>query len=165
MRIAVLCHMHHPIAEPFQGGTETHTANLADELVARGHDVTLFAKEGSETTATVYPLVPADFEFVFAASPLVRFRWAVLAAWLLLALALGRPASLLPDRLVTTSAVPGSESAQVQRELAERFASPFAQWALLVVSGAPAPDSPEGAAVLARVAAACSVTVAAFCSA
>jgi glycosyltransferase involved in cell wall biosynthesis len=70
----VLCHMHHPIAEPFQGGTETHTANLADELVARGHDVTLFAKEGSETTAAVYPLVPADFEFVFAASPLVRVQ-------------------------------------------------------------------------------------------
>jgi len=74
MRIAVLCHMHHPIAEPFQGGTETHTAILADELVARGHDVTLFAKEGSETTAAVYPLVPADFEFVFAASPLVRVQ-------------------------------------------------------------------------------------------
>lgn len=74
MRIAVLCHMHHPIAEPFQGGTETHTANLADELVARGHDVTLFAKEGSETSAAVYPLVPADFEFVFAASPLVRVQ-------------------------------------------------------------------------------------------
>lgn len=74
MRIAVLCHMHHPIAEPFQGGTETHTAILADELVARGHDVTLFAKEGSETSAAVYPLVPADFEFVFAASPLVRVQ-------------------------------------------------------------------------------------------
>ncbi|MGD8195365.1 glycosyltransferase [Herbiconiux sp. P18] len=72
MRIAILCHLHHPIAEPFQGGTESHTALLADELVRRGHDVTLFAKEGSRTAATVHPLVPSDFEFAFAASPLVR---------------------------------------------------------------------------------------------
>lgn len=72
MRIAILCHLHHPIAEPFQGGTEAHTAMLADELVRRGHDVTLFAKEGSRTSAALHPLVPGDFEFVFAATPLVR---------------------------------------------------------------------------------------------
>ena len=89
-----------------------------------------------------------------AASPLVRYRWGVLALWLLVALALGRPASLLPGRLVTTSAVPGSESARVQQELAGRFASPFAQWALLVVTGAPAADGREGAAVLAQISAA-----------
>lgn len=72
MRIALLSHMHHPISEPYQGGTEAHTAMLADTLVARGHDVTLFAKEGSVSTALVHPLVPADFEFVNHASPLVR---------------------------------------------------------------------------------------------
>jgi glycosyltransferase involved in cell wall biosynthesis len=72
MRIAILCHLHHPIAEPFQGGTEAHTAMLADELMRRGHDVTLFAKEGSRTRAALHPLVPRDFEFTFAASPLVR---------------------------------------------------------------------------------------------
>lgn len=72
MRIAILCHLHHPIAEPYQGGTESHTALLADELVRRGHEVTLFAKEGSQTAAVVHPLVPGDFEFVYAASPLVR---------------------------------------------------------------------------------------------
>lgn len=76
MKIALLSHMHHPIAEPFEGGTEAHTAMLADALVARGHDVTLFAKEGSHTTATVYPLVPKDFEFVRAATPLVRIQQA-----------------------------------------------------------------------------------------
>jgi glycosyltransferase involved in cell wall biosynthesis len=64
--------MHHPIAEPYEGGTEAHTAMLADELVARGHDVTLFAKEGSISDAAVYPLVPRDFEFTNLASPLVR---------------------------------------------------------------------------------------------
>lgn len=74
MKIALLSHMHHPIAEPYQGGTEMHTAMLADALVARGHDVTLFAKEGSVTSATMYPLVPKDFEFVRAASPRVRIQ-------------------------------------------------------------------------------------------
>jgi glycosyltransferase involved in cell wall biosynthesis len=72
VKIAMLSHMHHPIAEPFEGGTEAHTAMVADALVARGHDVTLFAKAGSVTSATIYPLVPKDFEFVRAATPLVR---------------------------------------------------------------------------------------------
>jgi glycosyltransferase involved in cell wall biosynthesis len=72
VKIALLSHMHHPIAEPYEGGTEAHTAMLADELVARGHDVTLFAKEGSVSAARVYPLVPKDFEFTNLASPLVR---------------------------------------------------------------------------------------------
>jgi glycosyltransferase involved in cell wall biosynthesis len=72
VKIALLGHMHHPIAEPYQGGTEAHTAMVADELVARGHDVTLFAKEGSVSAATIYPLVPEDFEFTNLASPLVR---------------------------------------------------------------------------------------------
>jgi glycosyltransferase involved in cell wall biosynthesis len=72
VRLAILCHMHHPISEPYQGGTEAHTAMLADALVARGHDVTLFAKEGSVSSAEVFPLVPADFEFMRIASPLVR---------------------------------------------------------------------------------------------
>jgi len=72
VRIALLSHMHHPISEPYQGGTEAHTAMLADALVARGHDVTLYAKEGSVSTATVHPLVPAKFEFVNLASPRVR---------------------------------------------------------------------------------------------
>lgn len=63
MRIALLAHLHHPIAEPFSGGTEMHTSLVADELVRRGHQVTLFAKGGSETTAHLVPLVGADFVF------------------------------------------------------------------------------------------------------
>jgi glycosyltransferase involved in cell wall biosynthesis len=72
VKIALLSHMHHAIAEPYEGGTEAHTAMLADELVARGHEVTLFAKEGSVSDAEIYPLVPKDFEFTNLASPLVR---------------------------------------------------------------------------------------------
>ncbi len=63
MKIALLAHLHHRIAEPFLGGTEMHTALVADELVARGHDVTLFAKAGSRTRATLVPIVPSDFAF------------------------------------------------------------------------------------------------------
>lgn len=63
MKIAVLAHLHHPIAEPFRGGTEMHTALVADELTRRGHDVTLFAKAGSRTAARLVPLVDEDFEF------------------------------------------------------------------------------------------------------
>ena len=72
MKIAILSHMHHPISEPFHGGTEAHTAMLADALVDRGHEVTLFAKERSESRATLYPLIPKDFEFTRTATPLVR---------------------------------------------------------------------------------------------
>jgi glycosyltransferase involved in cell wall biosynthesis len=74
VKIAILCHMHHPISEPYEGGTEAHTAMLANALVARGHDVTLFAKEGSRSSAEIYPLVPQDFEFTRLASPLVRIQ-------------------------------------------------------------------------------------------
>ena len=42
----------------------------------------------------------------------------------------------------------GSESSAVEAALEQRFASPFAVTALLVVSGAPGPDRPEGRAVL-----------------
>lgn len=63
MKIALLAHLHHPISEPFLGGTEMHTAMVADELVRRGHQVTLFAQQGSRTLAHLVPLVDADFVF------------------------------------------------------------------------------------------------------
>ena len=47
MRIALLAHLRHPIAEPYSGGLERHTGMLARELQARGHDVTVFAAPGS----------------------------------------------------------------------------------------------------------------------
>ncbi|MCR0984572.1 glycosyltransferase [Roseomonas populi] len=48
LRIAVVSHLKYPIAEPFPGGLEMHTHMLARLLKARGHDVTLFASEGSD---------------------------------------------------------------------------------------------------------------------
>ena len=61
MKIAVLAHCHHPIRQPFPGGLEAHTALIADELVRRGHRVTLFAKAGSRSLAEVHPVVDAQF--------------------------------------------------------------------------------------------------------
>ena len=63
MRIAVLAHLHHRIAQPFLGGTEMHTSMVANELTRRGHDVTLFAKEGSVSEARVEPVLEAGFEY------------------------------------------------------------------------------------------------------
>lgn len=63
MRIALLAHCHHPIAQPFCGGLEMHTAAVADELVRRGHQVVLFAKEGSRSRAAVRPILEQTFRY------------------------------------------------------------------------------------------------------
>lgn len=48
MKIAVIAHIRHAIAEPFMGGMEAHSAMLCEGLRRAGHDVTLFAAEGSQ---------------------------------------------------------------------------------------------------------------------
>ncbi|WP_033925770.1 glycosyltransferase [Sphingomonas sp. 35-24ZXX] len=48
MRIGIISHLKHPIAEPFAGGLEMHTFQLARMLRQRGHDVTLFATVRSD---------------------------------------------------------------------------------------------------------------------
>lgn len=48
MRIGVIAHLKHPIAEPFAGGLEMHTHLLAASLRRRGHAVTVFASTRSE---------------------------------------------------------------------------------------------------------------------
>ncbi len=47
MKIALLAHLRHTIAPPFAGGMEAHSWHLAKGLVARGHDVTIFASGDS----------------------------------------------------------------------------------------------------------------------
>src|SRR5579863_1796571 len=47
-------------------------------------------------------------------------------------------------RLETVVHIKGGESEKVDRELAERFQSPYAHRLVLVISGIPDPDSPEG---------------------
>ncbi|GAY08036.1 glycosyltransferase [Pseudonocardia sp. N23] len=48
LRIALIASSNHPLAEPFAGGLEAHTALLARGLTSRGHHVTVFAAPGSD---------------------------------------------------------------------------------------------------------------------
>lgn len=61
LRIAVLAHLHHAIVPPFAGGMESHTAHLVGGLTDRGHQVTLFAKTGSEATCRVESVLARSY--------------------------------------------------------------------------------------------------------
>ncbi|HEX6739008.1 MAG TPA: MMPL family transporter [Vicinamibacteria bacterium] len=82
------------------------------------------------------------------ASFVVRRRRLLALVWLLAAAALAPLASRLEGVLAVSARIPRSESAEVERLLARRFASPFAQPVVLVATGLPALDSPEGTALL-----------------
>ena len=64
MRIAVVAHLRYPIAPPFMGGMEAHCHGLTRALVARGHDVTLFASGDSDPALPVRALAPRHHEAV-----------------------------------------------------------------------------------------------------
>ena len=57
LRIAVVAPPWITVPPPGYGGIETVVALLSEELVARGHDVTLFAAPGSESAARVRPML------------------------------------------------------------------------------------------------------------
>ena len=85
----------------------------------------------------------------------MRQRGWIVAAWVAVV------ASLTPGalRISSTLAVAGnragySEAADVERRLASDFASPFARYGVLVVTGVPRPTTPEGRAVLGAITAA-----------
>lgn len=58
MRIAQVAPLWERVPPPAYGGTELVVAHLADQLVQRGHDVTLFATADSDTLATLEPGAP-----------------------------------------------------------------------------------------------------------
>ncbi|HUO49272.1 MAG TPA: glycosyltransferase family 4 protein [Acidimicrobiales bacterium] len=65
MRIALIAPVWLPVPPLGYGGTERIVSHLSEELVARGHDVTMFAVGGSETSARLVtplaaPAVPTD---------------------------------------------------------------------------------------------------------
>ena len=74
-----------------------------------------------------------------------RARAAIALAWLAAAAALLPLAPGVEDRLEVSARILGSESAEVDRLLVERFESPFSRSALLVLAGVEAPDRPGGA--------------------
>ena len=59
LRIAMLAPPWIAVPPPGYGGIESVVALLCEELVARGHDVTLFAAPGSRTPARLHPLLEA----------------------------------------------------------------------------------------------------------
>jgi len=56
MRIAQIAPLYESIPPRLYGGTERVVSYLTEELVARGHDVTLFASADSETSARLVPV-------------------------------------------------------------------------------------------------------------
>jgi glycosyltransferase involved in cell wall biosynthesis len=61
LRIAHVAPVATTIPPPRSGSVETMTALLTDGLVARGHDVTLFATAGSTTTAKLHATYPHGY--------------------------------------------------------------------------------------------------------
>ena len=86
-----------------------------------------------------------------AASAIVRQRWWIVLAWVLLAAALMPGASRVEQRLEVSASVRSSESARAASLLATRFPSALADYAVLVVDGAPSPTTAAGRAALERI--------------
>lgn len=74
MRIAVVSHVRHPIAQPFMGGMEAHSWALVDGLTARGHDVTLFAAGDSDPAFRIHPILPEHYDRRYPWSEYVETR-------------------------------------------------------------------------------------------
>ncbi|HKH94252.1 MAG TPA: MMPL family transporter [Gemmatimonadaceae bacterium] len=79
-----------------------------------------------------------------------RRRW-LWATWVVVAALLLPHARHAASRFEVAARVRGSESDVVSRLLAERFESPFARSAVMVVTGVPSPDTPAGRAALAAL--------------
>jgi len=58
MRIAEVAPLFESVPPALYGGTERVVAYLTDQLVAQGHDVTLFASGDSRTRARLVPVSP-----------------------------------------------------------------------------------------------------------
>ena len=58
MRIAVMAPLAESVPPKLYGGSERVVWLITEELVRRGHDVTLFASGDSQTTATLVPICP-----------------------------------------------------------------------------------------------------------
>lgn len=81
----------------------------------------------------------------------IRRRWWVLVGWLAILAVLAPLAGRVEHRLDVSARVAGSESARVEEMLRDRFVSPFARHAVLVVRGLPSPRSPAGDSLLSAI--------------
>ena len=57
MKIGIIAHLKHPIKSPFRGGLEAFTYDICKRMIARGHEVTLFASSKSDAALNVYPIL------------------------------------------------------------------------------------------------------------
>jgi glycosyltransferase involved in cell wall biosynthesis len=72
MRIALVAPLYEAVPPQAYGGTERVIAGLADELVRRGHDVTLFAAGGSRTSARLVAMAPAPLRLTMSREQLIE---------------------------------------------------------------------------------------------
>jgi glycosyltransferase involved in cell wall biosynthesis len=70
MRIAQISPLIESVPPQLYGGTERIVSYLTEELVRRGHDVTLFASGDSRTAAELAPVAPAALRLAKAKDPL-----------------------------------------------------------------------------------------------
>ena len=80
-----------------------------------------------------------------------RGRWLIVTGWILVALAALPFAAHVNDQLDAGVRLKGSESSRVEEALQQLFESPFAKIALLRISAAPDPRTPDGEALLKQV--------------
>jgi glycosyltransferase involved in cell wall biosynthesis len=71
MRIGLVAPLVEPLPPALYGGTERVVSNLTEELVRRGHDVTLFASGDSCTSANLVACAPRGLRFDAEAPDLV----------------------------------------------------------------------------------------------
>lgn len=79
---------------------------------------------------------------------MVQRRWWVIAGWVLVTAALAPLAGRVHRDFDVAAKIRDSEASAVDSVLAATFASPFAQFAVLVAAGVPAPETKGGRAVL-----------------
>lgn len=57
MKIGIIAHLKYPISKPFMGGLEAFTYDICQRLLARGHDVLLYACASSDPILNVKPIL------------------------------------------------------------------------------------------------------------
>jgi len=62
MNIGIIAHLKHPIKKPFMGGLETFTYEITQRLIAKGHQVTLYASEQSDPKLNVHVIL-SDIDY------------------------------------------------------------------------------------------------------
>ena len=85
------------------------------------------------------------------AAAIIRWRWLIIAGWVAIACYLLPGASHVEQSLDVSATIAGSESARAAGLLASRFPSAFANYAVLVISGAPAANTRAGRLTLGQI--------------